>query len=61
MHNEPKRRYGSDEAIVLASGGDWWGEYTGYTREDWQEEVAAGNTQMGYWGWVRHKLDEEDL
>ena len=30
-------------------GVDCWGSDTEYPREDWQAEVGAGDTNLGYW------------
>lgn len=43
-----------------------WDSDEKYTREDWQAEVSAGDTNRGYWDWVnacreRDQDDEEDL
>ena len=37
-----------------------WGEFPKYPRTDWQYEVAHGDTNLGYWEWVSHKLTGED-
>ena len=46
------------------SSGDSWGHHPKYPREDWQHEVADGDTIAGYWVWVATQLsyeeDEED-
>jgi hypothetical protein len=31
---------------------DYWGEYPGYSSAEWQQEVAAGDTRLGYWDWA---------
>ncbi len=42
---------------------DVWGESEKYPRADWKYEVANGDTNQGYWDWVRNKkmlaADEE--
>lgn len=37
---------------------DFWGEYLPHPRSAWRDEVAAGDTQLGYWEWVEHRLEE---
>jgi len=37
-----------------------WGEHEAYPAEDWQFEVANGDTRTGYWPWVANKLMNED-
>lgn len=39
---------------------DWHSEHPRYLRTYWVEEVMAGHTQLGYWGWVNHQIDIED-
>lgn len=34
-----------------------WDENPVYLRADWKAEVGNGDTQLGYWDWVEHKLD----
>jgi len=29
-----------------------------WKREDWRHEVASGATQLGYWEWVYHQVEE---
>lgn len=38
------------------SAGHAWGEHPKYPREDWQTEVANGDTQGGYWEWVSNMV-----
>lgn len=39
---------------------DPWGETKEHPREDWRYEVANGDTNLGYWDWVDHKVEEEE-
>lgn len=34
-------------------------EHPDWPRADWQDEVAADNTRLGYWEWTAHRLSEE--
>lgn len=36
-------------------------EHSKYTKEAWREEVASQGTQLGYWEWVYHRLEEDDI
>jgi len=36
---------------------DPWGEDARYPRGDWQSEAGNGDTNLGYWEWVEHKMD----
>jgi hypothetical protein len=31
-----------------------------YTREEWKDDVQAGDTQLGYWDWVIHNLESHE-
>jgi hypothetical protein len=33
-----------------------WGKHPKFSRSDWQHEVAAGDTQSGYWEWVYNRI-----
>lgn len=45
--------------LTAIQASDFWGEYQPYPRSDWREQVAAGDTQLGYWEWVEHRLEQE--
>jgi hypothetical protein len=45
------------KSIIDAHGGAW-GEHSDLPVEDWQHEVANGDTRLGYWEWVAVQLDE---
>ena len=47
-------------ALVVDTGGDLWGEHPQYGKEDWQYEAMNGDTVLGYWEWVKCRLDEEE-
>ena len=32
-------------------------EHPEWTRDEWQSDVAAGDTRLGYWEWVIHQLE----
>jgi len=34
-----------------------WGSHPKFPREDWQYEVANGDTPLGYWEWVEAQLE----
>jgi len=46
-----------EENLVLAFGEH--GEHPDYPREDWQDEVSAGDTGRSYWGWVDSIIERE--
>ena len=39
---------------------DPWGEDKTYPRKDWRYEVANGDTNLGYWEWVKHTKASDD-
>jgi len=43
-------------ALTLEYGGVW-GEHPDHLVEDWQYEVANGDTRSGYWEWVANKIE----
>ena len=46
-----------DQRDKLAkSHGGLWGEHMDYPVEDWQAEVACGDTRLGYWDWVMAQM-----
>lgn len=48
-------------ALVVDTGGDLWGKHPKYSRTDWRYEVENGDTMLGYWEWVKCKLDEAEM
>ena len=38
---------------------DCWGSHPVHTYDAWKEQVADGQTRIGYWEWAANKLDEE--
>lgn len=45
-------------AVRKANEEDSWQEQSNFPRVDWIAEVNAKDTQLGYWEWVEHKLEE---
>lgn len=35
----------------------WGEEHAWYGRTEWREDVAQGNTKLGYWEWVQHSIE----
>lgn len=44
---------------VATEYGGYWSENPDFPSTDWQIEVVQGNTRLGYWEWVIHRLDEQ--
>lgn len=38
---------------------DLWNDFDEYPRTDWKYEVANGDTNLGYWEWVFHRIEAE--
>lgn len=34
-----------------------WTEDANWPRSEWQQDVANGDTQLGYWPWVAHNAE----
>lgn len=48
----------AEMAQTIAELENRWGDEHGwYGREEWQTDVAAGSTRLGYWEWVAHSLE----
>lgn len=48
----------AEPALKLADKhGGTWGGHADYPVEDWQYEVANGDTRLGYWDWVLNKIE----
>lgn len=45
------------KAMHARDRADWNFEDKDYPRVDWQVEVGMGDTQLGYFDWVIHKLE----
>jgi hypothetical protein len=39
---------------------DAWAEMPGYPREDWRRAASDGDTQLGYWDWVKHVIESTE-
>jgi hypothetical protein len=49
----------SDAAEKAKERANWDFEDKVYVRDDWKIEVACGDTQLGYFDWVIHKIEAE--
>ena len=36
---------------------DLWSEYPPTPRSWWRQDVAADQTQLGYWDWATHRIE----
>jgi hypothetical protein len=39
---------------------DAWSEHPEYPRSSWRDEVAAEDTQLGYWDWASKQIFEAE-
>lgn len=46
-----------DLELRIKGAKDVWDEDEMHPRSDWEFEVTAGDTQLGYWGWVKHQSE----
>lgn len=44
----------------LAIDNDIWSGHERFPVSDWQDEVAANYTRLGYWDWVQHRIESEE-
>lgn len=47
------------EEIINNLGGYWGVGHPDYPPEDWQYEVANGDTRKGYWKWVFAQIQDQ--
>ena len=45
------------EATFARDNASWEYADLDYPREDWKNDVAAGDTQLGYFDWVIHNIE----
>lgn len=56
----PDAELTSDQLASKYAGPDGtWGVHPDYPREDWQYEVANGDTLSGYWQWVASCIERD--
>lgn len=46
--------------VEMLRAGNPWCEHPQYPRDDWRFEAAANDTQLGYWEWVSHQIENRD-
>lgn len=47
----------TEEQLIKEHG--IWGEFAEFPPRDWMYEVANGDTRLGYWAWVKNKIEEK--
>jgi len=50
-----------EEVQKLIDIAGYWAEHPDYSVDDWQYEVANGDTRQGYWWWVAAQLGVIEL
>lgn len=48
------------ETPELQQFDSYWDQHPDYPVEDWQSEVANGDTRLGYWDWLLCQMESED-
>lgn len=43
---------------VFGHDADFWGEHPEYALSDWRREVTENETRLGYWDWVKCRVEE---
>ena len=59
----PRKAQARRAALLLAQReklmkADLWNDFPAYPRSDWRHQAAAGHTQIGYWDWVFHLIEQ---
>lgn len=49
------------ERVIMQCGGDQWKSCGEYPREDWRLDVENGDTNIGYWEWVIHQAESNEV
>ena len=44
------------QEVRVLEEADVWGEHPTFTRDCWQTDAGDGDTNLGYWDWVRHRV-----
>jgi len=62
--DRPTRRPDGFDAIAdeieKLQEADSWSEHPEHRRFDWSREAECGDTQLGYWDWVKHRIEENN-
>lgn len=46
--------------LLCRAHGGFWGESPAHPRSDWQDDVTANLTSLGYWEWLEKRLLEDE-
>lgn len=49
------------KVLIDRLGGDSWASCAEYSRETWQHEVECNDTSLGYWEWVIHQAEADEV
>lgn len=49
------------DQVIEQCGSDQWGECNQYPSENWRYEVENGETFLGYWEWVIHQAEADQV
>lgn len=48
------------DTVLEMMAADHESEHKDFPRSDWQYEAKQGNTSLGYWEWLSHRLEDQD-
>lgn len=57
---DPTPPTSSRDLEIKYTGSHSPGEHPQFSREDWRDEVAAEDTDLGYWDWAFNKVKDEE-
>lgn len=49
------------DQVIEQCGSGQWGECSQYQKEDWEYEVENRETCLGYWEWVIHQAEADQV
>jgi len=47
--------------VMRQCGDDFWGECKQFPKGDWRYEVGSNDTVLGYWDWVVHQAEANEV
>ena len=60
QHLNGEAQYSLIPKVAALQKEDWHGEHEIWDRESWRVQAGMGETQLGYWEWLEHRLEQED-
>lgn len=47
--------------VMRQCGNDFWSECKQFPKDDWRSEVENNDTVLGYWDWVVHQAEADQV